>query len=111
MTSTPSQPSGPSETTAHADTLRADAERAQLHVQDLEAEYEGLLADADTIQEDRDSTRQLLEEARAIARTATAAVERLEAGEYGTCTKCGSQIPPERLEAIPDAETCVSCSR
>jgi DnaK suppressor protein len=111
MTSTPSHPSDRSVSKADADALRAEAERTRLHVESLEAEYEALLADSDTIQEDRDATRQYLEEARGIARTAAAAVERLDAGEYGRCTECGNEIPPERLEAIPDVETCVACSR
>ena len=39
-----------------------------------------------------------------------AALVRAEAGEYGVCTGCGGRIPPERLDAIPWAATCVSCS-
>ncbi len=91
--------------------LRVEAQRAKRQADELEAEYESLLADSDTIQEDRDAARQMLEEARAVARTAAKAVDRLDAGEYGTCTKCGDTISPERLEAIPDVETCVACSR
>jgi RNA polymerase-binding transcription factor DksA len=38
------------------------------------------------------------------------ALSRLEAGTYGTCERCGQAIPRERLEAIPDASTCVACA-
>ena len=38
------------------------------------------------------------------------AMERLEAGEYGVCEKCGATIPPERLEAVPETTLCVECS-
>ena len=51
--------------------------------------------------------------ARRLSATATEvdrALERLSAGTYGTCETCGDPIPPERLEAIPWAATCVSCS-
>ena len=51
--------------------------------------------------------------ARRLSATATEvdrALERLSAGTYGTCEACGDPIPPERLEAIPWASTCVSCS-
>jgi RNA polymerase-binding transcription factor len=51
--------------------------------------------------------------ARRLYATATEvdrALERLSAGTYGTCETCGDPIPPERLEAIPWASTCVSCS-
>jgi len=34
------------------------------------------------------------------------ALERLEAGTYGTCEVCGRDIEPERLEARPAARYC-----
>jgi DnaK suppressor protein len=37
------------------------------------------------------------------------AIERLEAGTYGTCVECDSPIGLARLRAIPEATTCVSC--
>ena len=33
--------------------------------------------------------------------------EALEAGTYGTCVDCGKDIPPARLEAMPEATRCV----
>jgi DnaK suppressor protein len=38
-----------------------------------------------------------------------AALERLDAGRYGTCIRCGKPIPAERLEALPWAAHCVDC--
>jgi DnaK suppressor protein len=38
-----------------------------------------------------------------------AALERVEAGTYGICARCGNAIPAERLEARPYAIYCVSC--
>jgi DnaK suppressor protein len=38
------------------------------------------------------------------------AIERLDAGSYGFCLVCGREILDERLEAIPWAANCVSCS-
>jgi RNA polymerase-binding protein DksA len=40
-----------------------------------------------------------------------AALERLDAGTYGTCTRCGRPVAPERLEAIPWAAHCIDCQR
>ena len=37
------------------------------------------------------------------------AIHRLASGEYGVCATCGGEIPPERLEARPDAYLCVPC--
>ena len=39
-----------------------------------------------------------------------AALARVEAGTYGTCTQCGGQIPEERLELRPFASRCVACT-
>ena len=38
------------------------------------------------------------------------ALEKLADGSYGICDTCGRRIPGERLEAIPWAAHCVSCS-
>lgn len=34
----------------------------------------------------------------------------LQTEQYGYCTNCGEAIPAARLEALPYAKTCVSCS-
>jgi RNA polymerase-binding transcription factor DksA len=39
-----------------------------------------------------------------------AALERLDAGEYGVCVACRRPIPAERLEVRPAAATCVACA-
>lgn len=35
------------------------------------------------------------------------ALQRIEQGNYGYCAKCGEEISPERLEAIPYAKYCI----
>ncbi|HQR46238.1 MAG TPA: TraR/DksA family transcriptional regulator [Thermoanaerobaculia bacterium] len=37
------------------------------------------------------------------------ALERLEAGTYGTCVHCGQPCQEKRLEAVPWARHCVDC--
>lgn len=37
------------------------------------------------------------------------ALERLQRGEYGICVKCGQDIEPARLAAIPFADRCQAC--
>ena len=37
----------------------------------------------------------------------TAALARLEAGDWGVCVDCGQPIPEARLEARPEATRCV----
>lgn len=38
-----------------------------------------------------------------------AALSRIEAGGYGTCTECGADVPFERLLIFPEAPTCSAC--
>lgn len=39
-----------------------------------------------------------------------AAIQRLVAGTYGICERCGQPIGKGRLEARPAARTCISCA-
>ena len=39
------------------------------------------------------------------------ALERLDAGSYGTCIRCGAPIGFDRLDALPAAELCITCAR
>lgn len=41
---------------------------------------------------------------------ANRALERVEAGTYGTCESCGKSIPIERLEVLPYSTLCVECA-
>ena len=52
----------------------------------------------------RDHNRQLLE-------AIDAALARLDAGRYGTCSRCAGPIAPERLDALPWAALCIECQR
>ncbi|MBC6457377.1 TraR/DksA family transcriptional regulator [Actinomadura sp. HBU206391] len=38
------------------------------------------------------------------------ALEKLRAGTYGNCERCGGPIAPERLAARPTARTCIACA-
>jgi RNA polymerase-binding transcription factor DksA len=40
-----------------------------------------------------------------------AALDRIAAGTYGSCVRCGTAIPAERLEFRPYAAGCVSCQQ
>ena len=39
-----------------------------------------------------------------------AALQRMDAGEYGECVKCGAEILPERLDVLPYTPFCRSCA-
>ncbi|BBB92347.1 MAG TPA: TraR/DksA C4-type zinc finger protein [Methylomusa anaerophila] len=40
-----------------------------------------------------------------------AALDRIHAGSYGICEKCGRKIDIERLEALPWAVRCIECQK
>ena len=39
------------------------------------------------------------------------ALAKIEEGSYGRCDECGDPIPEPRLQAMPDAVTCMDCAR
>lgn len=86
--------------------LREQLDRAERQLLELES----VLTDADTIQEDRDSTRRVVESIRDDALQIRRALARLENGSYGKCVGCGEPIAPERLEMIPFVAHCTRCA-
>jgi DnaK suppressor protein len=68
---------------------------------------------ADTASEtyERELDEGLEEDAQDQLRQVEAALQRLEAGEYGTCSVCGKPIPVERLEAVPWTTLCIDDAR
>ncbi len=50
------------------------------------------------------------DEAQQTVNLIDAALARIEAGNYGICTKCNIEIPEKRLSALPYATTCVDCA-
>ena len=49
-------------------------------------------------------------EARAEIAKISAALRRMDAGEFGLCVECGEKIAGSRLEAYPYAEECIDCA-
>ena len=39
-----------------------------------------------------------------------AALQRIDRGVYGVCSRCGEDIDPERLKALPYADNCTNCA-
>ncbi|MEK7387134.1 MAG: TraR/DksA family transcriptional regulator [candidate division NC10 bacterium] len=52
------------------------------------------------------ATRELLVER---VNRLSAALDRLNEGDYGTCLECDEPISPARLRAMPEVQTCVRC--
>ena len=65
--------------------------------QSVEMESHGLILALDA--EGREEIRQI-----------ERALLRLDQGEYGHCTGCGSEIAEERLVALPFTDKCIECA-
>jgi RNA polymerase-binding transcription factor DksA len=59
---------------------------------------------------ERQHVAALITQKRAHLNVLNDALNRLEHGGYGWCSKCGDPIPAERLEARPAATMCVRCA-
>jgi DnaK suppressor protein len=97
----------------------ATAERVAALTRDLEAIVEAsrLVATDDehdpegsTIAFERSQTSTLLAGAREHLEDLDRALDRIDAGDYGRCERCGGPIAAERLLARPAARTCISCA-
>jgi RNA polymerase-binding transcription factor DksA len=63
-----------------------------------------------TIAFERSQIGALVRQARDHLAEIDSALDRLEAGTYGTCEVCTCAIPEDRLEARPTARSCVGCA-
>lgn len=61
--------------------------------------------------EDSEVVDALGNEARAEIRSISAALQRMDAGEYGICIECGTDIDSARIDAHPYAKKCIDCAR
>jgi DnaK suppressor protein len=95
---------------------RRDALRSALAgdlslLRELRSESPGDLVDAALDSSHDEISSQLAEvESRELASIENA-LERMRAGQYGTCEYCGGRIPMARLNALPYATMCIGCQR
>ena len=69
------------------------------------------LADLATDTSEQDVALGLLQNQQQVLNAILAALDRLDAGTYGQCEKCGKEIPEERLQALAYASRCVDCEQ
>jgi len=60
--------------------------------------------------EDNEVVDALGNEAREELAKVSAAMQRLDSGDYGSCVECGMEIEPGRLEVYPYADECIECA-
>lgn len=64
-----------------------------------------------TVAFERQQVVYLIERSRVTRDDIVRAVGQLDVGTYGVCEQCGQPIGAERLEARPNALTCITCAR
>ena len=85
----------------------ADLQRARAALDDLSRNR---LLDDPSLREVGTNAEYLLGDATSIIDKIDAALVRMDAGTYGTCSSCGRPIPVARLRVRPYQPTCVACS-
>jgi DnaK suppressor protein len=64
-----------------------------------------------TIAFERQQLSSLLTRSRRTRSDLTSSLARLDDGSYGSCRHCGRPISAARLEARPQARSCIDCAR
>ena len=77
----------------------------------IEVGFDGGFADSGHRTAETAEVLALAEQLAAHRRDVVAALQRIDAGTFGTCERCGNTIPDERLEARPTAALCVACKQ
>jgi DnaK suppressor protein len=72
--------------------------------------YDSNFADTSQVTAERGEAEALAGELKEALGEVEAALQRLSAGTYGNCTRCGQAISPARLEAKPAAPLCITCA-
>jgi len=80
-------------------------------VEEISAGSDNHLAETATATLDRELDYSLEENSEHVLNEIDGALRRIDEGAYGTCARCGRQIPEERLEARPWASLCIDCAR
>jgi DnaK suppressor protein len=86
--------------------IAASQSEAETTLDDRESELE------ESAQKDR-MTRlesRLTERGQVLLRQIDDALERMDAGTFGECERCGNDISPGRLKAMPTAALCIECA-
>lgn len=93
------------------ESKRAELEKRQSALQaDLHKQHSKSFNEQSIERENDDVLQSLLLETRQELQQVTSALQRIAAGEYGKCSQCGTAISAQRLQALPQTGTCISCA-
>lgn len=98
-------------------TLRAQLEeerdRVRGQLRELHAgdgSFDGGFADTSQVTAERGEIEALAGSLTETLRDLDDALAKLDAGSYGACERCGTEIGEARLEAMPAARLCITCA-
>ena len=72
--------------------------------------YDSNFADSSQVTAERGEAEALAGTLRESLGEVERALAKLDEGTYVVCEKCGEQIAPARLEAMPAARYCINCA-
>ncbi len=103
------------ELTSDRDRLRGEVDEAVQELSELMRDFgDGAgddQADAGAATWEREQEMSLANNAKALLEQTEHALERIEAGQYGTCESCGNPVGKMRLQAFPRATLCMTCKQ
>lgn len=73
--------------------------------------YEDHFADSGTATFERERDLSLERNVKDLLQRVEMALKSLEKGTFGICRRCGKEIDPARLKALPYADLCIDCKR
>jgi RNA polymerase-binding protein DksA len=85
--------------------------RIDEEVEEIAATDDNHLAETATVTLDREIDYTLEENSTQVLLEIDEALARIDAGSYGTCTRCAGEIPQGRLDVKPWASLCIDCKR
>jgi len=90
--------------------LESLVSRTAKHLYRREEPYSADFAEQAVETQNNEVVEQLDRDSQLELKLVDKALERIEQGNYGVCTECGSAINPRRLQAVPVAEHCIDCA-
>jgi RNA polymerase-binding transcription factor DksA len=73
-------------------------------------DYDPNFADSSQVTAERGENEALVNNLVETLRDVEHALEKFDNDSYGVCESCGKPIAPARLEAKPEARTCIDCA-
>jgi RNA polymerase-binding protein DksA len=90
--------------------LLGRVERTHHHLHEREERVSANFSDQSQEMESQALVSALDAEGREELKLIETALERMTAGTFGTCQKCGEEVQAARLEAVPYTRYCINCA-